>query len=193
MAEEKEKKASTEGAKDAGPKPPKGPLILALVNVLVVLAAAGSLVYTRILFKRPPITEDAERERIAKLQEKKEANHIPSEMVFEPVTINIAQNTPHPASGSEIQEDTPAEISKLHYATIGFTLELKDLSHKELLEPMRPIIMDKMLSMIGRKPFHELATVQGRYVLRTQILELANQLAKETVVTNVFFTQFIIQ
>jgi flagellar basal body-associated protein FliL len=73
--------------------------------------------------------------------------------------------------------------------------------------------MDYLLSLLGRKAFADLTTVQGRYLLRSQISEIVNQLVngemdeKDTpgkapqhhvgggapLVTNVYFTQFIVQ
>jgi flagellar basal body-associated protein FliL len=52
---------------------------------------------------------------------------------------------------------------------------------------------------MGRKTYTELNTVQGRYVLRSQLLDLANQLiAAESddgtgSVTQVFFNTFMVQ
>ena len=90
---------------------------------------------------------------------------------------------------------------KLHYSTVGFALEIRDGSKKEVIETLRPIIMDKFISLLGRKGFKELTTVQGRYLLRTQLLESVNQIvakaseeaARDGLVTNIYFTQFIVQ
>ena len=117
-------------------------------------------------------------------------------MNFEPLTVNIASSPvePKPADGTAKQIQ-----GKLHYVNVGFALELRDSRQKDSLENLRPILQDKILSMLGRKQFQELTTVQGRYVLRTQIMELTNELAKkalatqDAVVTNVYFTQFLAQ
>jgi flagellar basal body-associated protein FliL len=59
---------------------------------------------------------------------------------------------------------------------------------------------------MGHKQFHELTSVQGRYILKSQVLEIANQLwakrqspngenvpASDPLFTNLYFTQFIVQ
>ncbi len=164
------------------------------------MIALGLLVYTKIIHKRPPITEASERARLAaKLQQ-----HTPSTqtgtVVFESVTVNIRStpNEPKPADGTSNQIK-----GKLHYATVGFALEIRDEAKKEKIESIRAMIMDQLLGVLGRKSFNDLTSVQGRYLLRNQILETANQLIAKNdknqksnidpLVTNVFFTNFIVQ
>jgi flagellar basal body-associated protein FliL len=184
-------------AKEAAPKKPISiGLILVLVNTLTILGALGTFVYTRILFKRPPITEEAERERLAKEAEKaRAAAAVPGTLAFEPVTVNIKPSL----SGLEPAGAQGLGQGKLHYATVTMTFELRDIRRKELLEELKPVLLDKFFSLMGRKSYGELTSVQGRYVLRTQLIDLANQLlAAETkdtnaVVTNIFFTTFMVQ
>ena len=76
--------------------------------------------------------------------------------------------------------------------------EIKNImKYKEELEANRPILLDGVLQILGKKDFNELTTVQGRYVLRTQILDLANEMSKrkgrDPLFTNVYFTHFIVQ
>jgi flagellar basal body-associated protein FliL len=167
-----------------------------------VLAALGTLVYTQVLYQKAPITETAERERLAKLRASPLPAAVPGVMMFDPMTVNIRANpgAPRPADGSAEQLH-----GKLHYVTMGFALELRDDRMKEKLEELRPILLDGILSLVGRKAFNELANVQGRYLLRTQILDLVNDAAKRAAtetrpgrapdapVTNVYFTQFVVQ
>lgn len=205
MAEEKDQSIALT------PAPSKGPLILALVNSVAILAAMGMIVYTKLIFKRPVITESTERTRLANLR----ASPVPPAtrvlLSFDPVTINIAStpNQPKPADGSVQQIE-----GKLHYATVGFAIEIRDSKLKEMVEEMKSQISDLLLTTVGRKSFQELKNVQGRYVLKSQILEGTNQLAqarlqvieaanprkrrgspgiKEAVITNVYFTSFIVQ
>lgn len=173
-----------------------GPLILALVNCIAVLAVTGLLVYTRFIFKRPPITETGEREKLAKVYEKPTLPPTPGLIQIEPFTVNIQPSPPQPKSA----DSTPRQIQgKLHYATVGFSLELRDLKSQELVEKIQPAFMDHVLSIIGRKAFHELTTVQGRYILRNQLIAVANRLVlgntPQTLppVLHLYFTHFIVQ
>lgn len=171
-------------------------LIVALLNSLAVLAAAGFLVYTKFFFKRPPITEEGERTRLA-LQKAAPAKTTPGTVVFDSMTVNIATAPLQPKAA----DGTPRQLDgKLHYATVGFVLEVRDETQKGKVEGLRSVIMDQFLSMIGRKQFHELTTVQGRYVFRVQILEMVNQLLakkypsiSDPLVINLFFTTFMVQ
>ena len=196
----------------APPAPSKGPLLLALVNAIGVMAALGALVYTRVLYKRPMITEDGERDRLAAVAASPTPAPLPGMISFEPVTVNIkaSPSQPKPLDGTAQQIQ-----GKLHYVTLGFSLEVRDLSLKTDIEAISPMYMDRVLTMLGHKSFQELTTVQGRYVLRTQLLETANELlvkhlppppgaahaAREPggqnrpdpIVTGVYFTQFIVQ
>jgi flagellar basal body-associated protein FliL len=85
-------------------------------------------------------------------------------------------------------------------------LEIDDADKKTDVETIRPLITDHFLTLMGHKQFHELVSVQGRYILKSQVLEIANQLwAKrqtqggenaptvDPLFTNLYFTQFIVQ
>jgi flagellar basal body-associated protein FliL len=176
-------------------------MIIALVNTLAVLGAAGFMAYTKIVFKRPPITETTERKRLAEAPKTVEANK-PGVVMFDPLVVNIRAypDAPKPADGTARQIE-----GKLHYAQIGFGLEVRSEDRKGEIETLRPIIVDKIISLLGRKAFHDLTTIQGRYLVRQQILDLVNEVIaaaktpegeepiKETLVTNVFFTHFFAQ
>lgn len=186
----------------AGAKgPSKLPLILALVNSVALLGAAGFLTYTKLLFKRPAITEEGERAKLAAVKASPRPAEVSGTIQFDPITVNIAAL---PAQAKPA-EGTPRQIQgKLHYVQVGFVLEIRDISRKDEVEAIRPMINDKLLSLLGRKEFQDLTTVQGRYILRTQILDLVNQMlaskkvgedaeTSQNLVSQVFFTQFIVQ
>jgi flagellar basal body-associated protein FliL len=178
MSETKAEAADSSAPVDSGPKPSKLPLLLALLNTLTILAAVGALVYTRILFKRPKITEESERARIEAMKAAKPAKSvIPGIVVFDSTTINIASTPVHPKAADSTSTNPSQRLGgKLHYATVGFTLEVRDGSRKGEVEAIRPLITDQFLTIMGKKQFHELNSVQGRYVLKTQVIELANDL-----------------
>lgn len=181
------------------PKTPKGPMILVLLNTVAAIAALGMFVYVKLIFKRPQITESLERLKIEEAKKKKAAlaGQGPAVLInFEPVTINIK------ATAQQLKqiEGTQAGLEgQMHYATVGFALEIRDESKKDMIEKFRPIILDKVLAIVGRKDYNELITVQGRYLLRAQIQDLTNELAsagtgqKEAFVTNVYLSQFQVQ
>jgi flagellar basal body-associated protein FliL len=192
------------GAVDAGPQPSKLPLLIGLVNTIAVVAAIGMLIYTRILYKRPQITEEGERQKIEALKALPPPTTVPGYVNFEATTINISPSPVEtkPSDGASNSQT----VGKLHYATIGFSIELGDINRKDELEALKPLILDQFLALVGHKQFHELTSVQGRYVLKTQLIELANALAVKRsqltpsqaeqagpLITGLFFNQFIVQ
>ncbi|MBC7691077.1 MAG: flagellar basal body-associated FliL family protein [Methylotenera sp.] len=175
----------------------KLPLILALVNTVVVLAGLGTLVYTRVLYKKPPITEDGAREELEKklAASAKKAKAVKALIKFEPMTVNIkaTQSSAPQAAGA------PPAPSKMHYVNVGFFLEIRDSDDESLIADIKPKFLDKLLQTLGNMNYEELTTVQGRYILRTKIVNLINQLANagqknaDPVATQVYFTDFVVQ
>jgi flagellar basal body-associated protein FliL len=201
---DKKAEAADSAQVDTGPKESKLPLLVSLINTVAILAAVGFLAYTKLVFKRPKITEETERAHIEKLKaEAPSKPFMPATVVFDQTTINIASSpeAPKPVDGTQTQLG-----GKLHYATVGFALEIEDGDKKTDVETLRPLITDHFLTLMGKKQFHELTSVQGRYILKSQVLEIANQLwakrqgkgddgaqAGDPLFTNLYFTQFIVQ
>lgn len=175
--------------------PSKLPMILGLLNTLVVLGVLGVLVYTRLLYKRPAITEETEREVIALKVAKPDSDLGTRTMVkFDPFTVNIkAGDPPHQDEGA------PPAPGKMHYVNLGFYLEVRDNTWQEQVTQIKPKFMDSLLRILGKMTADQLTTVQGRYILRTKIVDLMNELINngkkdaEPVATNVFFTAFTVQ
>jgi flagellar basal body-associated protein FliL len=178
------------------PQPSKLPLLLGILNIVVALGAVGFLFYSKVIFKRPQITETGERKRLVKERDRpvQDSSSTAAVITFDPILVNIESTPgqPRPADGTARQIQ-----GKLHYVTVGFGLEIRDEARKEEINILKPVIIDKLISLLGRKPFHELTTVQGRYLLREQILDITNQLtskkSRDPLVANVFFTHFVVQ
>jgi flagellar basal body-associated protein FliL len=115
---------------------------------------------------------------------------------FEQMTVNIA---PTVTPGANPEGAPGGGKPKMHYLTMAFTLQIKDDKIKTKVEEIRPRIMDKMLAILSRKQVQDLSTVQGRWLLRSQFLDITNDLLKEDLktsdahATELFFTQFIVQ
>lgn len=182
MAEEKK----AEEAAPAGPS--KTPMILALVNTLAIMGALFAVVYTKVLYKRPAITENSERLRLdSALEAGQKKRKVDTALNlgtvhFDPITANIA---PDPGS--------PGESARVRYANINFSLEIKDAKKADKVEAIKIPFLDALLSVLGKKKFEDLTTVQGRYVLRSEMISTINKLLKEDLVTNVYFIHYMIQ
>lgn len=164
-------------------------LIVALVNTLAVVAVAGLMVYTQILFKRPPITEETERARLEKIKAKPKPPPIPGQVQFDPLFMNIVPTE------NLVNPDYP----KTHHLAVAFALEIRDGSQAGLIEELKPMLLDQVIKLVGKKRISDLNQVQGRYLLRSQIMEVCNHIIakyapnKESLVSNVFFTQYTVQ
>ncbi|MBU6375051.1 MAG: flagellar basal body-associated FliL family protein [Bdellovibrionales bacterium] len=178
-------KENKEGA-PAEPKAPKAkpPLTILLLatNLIAALGAVGTVVYTKVLYKRPVITESSEREKLSDKMKAKRPVGPPGSLIFPPVTVNL-----DPAAADQGGQ------GKLHFATIGFTMATIDKEAESKLQEIRPLIEDKLLTLVGKRGYQDLTSVQGRYLLRSQLRESANQAAKEALVTDVYFTEFTVQ
>ncbi len=185
MAEEKKEEGAAEK--------PKGPglglaTILGALNALILLAAVGVTVYTKILYKPVPITEKDERESIKKKAETLESDSPRGAIEFKSFTTNIKATKLPPKVGAPPDQDG----LHLHYATISMVLETRAQGGEATFEEVRPKFMDLLIQLLGKKSMEELGSVQGRFVLRNEILDLANTLLGEPFVTNVFFSEFLV-
>lgn len=172
---------------------PRGSLLLALVQSIVVVIAVLFLGYTRLIFKRPRITEQSERARLTQIKSQPQHELVPTSLKFDETVVNLALNS-------------ETEPSKSHYLTVTFTMEITDDRKKEAVETLRPILLDRFLSLIGRKKMEEINHPQGRYLLRNQMMDTANEILttylteshvvapnSPPLVSNIHFTQFIAQ
>ncbi len=169
-----EKKAPAPAGSGGGGGGSKILLILVLVNTLSVLGVIGLAVYTKLIFQKPKITEQAERARLEAMKASPTPPPVSGLIEFKQVTVNIAPSGPLPKPGET--GEAAAFKGKLHYLTLAFSLEIKDMAQQNVIEELRPRIMDRVLALLGRKSAQDLSTVQGRYILRTQIIDIANDL-----------------
>lgn len=158
-------------------------LILGLVNTLVIAGVLGLFVYTKMIYKRPPITESQERQRLSKNQHKEEVvRNLKKGLVpLDPITANLDPFTD--VDGKQ----------KTHYISLSMTVEIRDENEMHKFLEIKPIIMDQILEQLGKRKFEDLNQVQGRYLFRSLIIDATNAFLKEPVITEVYFTDFLIQ
>ncbi len=154
-------------------------LILGVLNTIVVAAVLGLFVYTKLIFKRPVVTESQEREKI--IGAKKSTVAEKTLVSLDPITANL--DPYKEANGKE----------KIHYVSISMSVEITDENDQGTFEDARPIIMDKILSILAKKKFEDLNQVQGRYILRSQIIDAANEYLGTPMVEDVYFSDFLLQ
>jgi len=179
---------------DAGNKdakaPSKLPMIVLGLNLLLTIGVLGTAYYTLVLFNRPVITESTERDR---LKDMKDSHKVTDEELtyikFEQVNANLKPDPSKPPG----DEKTDTQIlGQIHQAQISFYVQLNSPELKEKAEKYRTRFLDQLLVVLGNKNHHELLTLQGRFRLRAQIVELLNEIADERLVQDVYFTEFIV-
>jgi flagellar basal body-associated protein FliL len=187
---------ATADAASAAPKKalPIG-VILGALNVVAVLGVAGLIYYTRVLHKRPPITEIQEREKVlAQAARVEPADRTLQFVKFEPMTVNLkSTDVVRPSEGS-----APSSYT-LHYANFAFTVQAIGSDAETRLNAKKTEFIDELLRYLGNTSHEELSTVQGRYILRTEMAAMLNRHVTggkrevEPIVLDVFFTEFTVQ
>jgi flagellar basal body-associated protein FliL len=191
--------SDADAATDA--KPPKAPLpigmILGVLNTVALMGLLGVLVYTQILYKRPIITESAEREKIVQEFTKKPAEMKKIIVTFEPIQANLK---PTPI-GVQVPGGPPQQM-KSHFLNATLAMELLDSDFESTMKGRLPKFLDQLLRELGDTSVDELSTVQGRFLLRSKIAGMMNDLVREEkklpptstpIVTNVYFSDFLVQ
>jgi flagellar FliL protein len=157
--------------------------ILGLLNTVAIAAVLGLFVYTKLIFKRPAITESKERAKIVKKAEVPVAvDRSKTVMVpLDPVTVNLDAFTG--ADGKP----------KTHMVSMNLSLEVVNEKAKEKVESSKPALLDRIIQNLGKRTFQELNQVQGRYVFKSQVIDDANEYLRAPVVVEVFMTDFMLQ
>lgn len=173
-----EGKGGEEGATGAAaaPKTRDPQLLLVLANTLLIVAALGVLVYTKLLFERPPIVEDSEMQK--KQEELKTPPPVTERPIitFDQVTVNIAMTS-----------------GKAHYVTIAYAVEARDPGIAETVKAKKALFVDKVLGALGRRQMSELNTIQGKLLLKTELMREFNKITVPGGVTDMYFSTFILQ
>jgi flagellar FliL protein len=176
MAEDKKEEVP------AGPKLVMGlplPLFAFLaVNTLVMLGGLGFVVQASLLYKKPPITETQVVAEIQKKVEKK----------------------PEGASGLFIESYPEATINlrtqqggKNHYASVEVSLVCTTERCVEQLKSVRAKVEDAIQSAVSARSYTELQSLDVKYRIKHEVLGRVNSFLKETAVTEVLFTNFVVQ
>ena len=156
---------------------------MGLVNTVAIAAVLGLIIYTRVLYKRPQITEEKERAKIAQKATEAPVEDRSKRVLYplDTVTVNLDSYTG--ADGKP----------KSHFASLTLTLEIRRDRDRAKLDASKPVIMDKVIQIVGKKTYEELNQVQGRYVFKSQVIDESNEYMKEPIVTEVFLTDFMLQ
>lgn len=72
-------------------------------------------------------------------------------------------------------------------------LELIDEDHRDEMENRLPQIRDCILMILPTRKYQDIQTMDGKIALRTEIIAKLNDILKNDVITNIYFTEFVTQ
>ena len=86
-----------------------------------------------------------------------------------------------------------ADQERSRYLRVTMDLELLAPADTEKLNQRLPQVRDRILMLLPSKRFADIASTEGKTALRDEMIGKLNGLFPETVITNIFFTEFVVQ
>lgn len=86
-----------------------------------------------------------------------------------------------------------ADVERSRYLRVTMDLELASATDTSKLNDRLPQVRDRILMILPSKTFDEIASMEGKKALRDEIIDKLNNLFPTAVVTNIFFTEFVVQ
>jgi flagellar FliL protein len=86
-----------------------------------------------------------------------------------------------------------ADVERSRYLRVTMDLELAQSSDTNKVNERLPQVRDRILMILPSKTFEDVASVEGKSALRDEIIGKLNSLFPRAVVTNIFFTEFVVQ
>lgn len=79
------------------------------------------------------------------------------------------------------------------YLKVGVLLGMTDPTAIPLLEKYKPLLDDAALILLSSKTYNDLATVEGKIVLKQEFISRVNQILGSNVVNKIYFSEFVVQ
>jgi flagellar protein FliL len=79
------------------------------------------------------------------------------------------------------------------YLKVGVLLGLKDPLQAPYLDEYKPLLNDAALMLLSSKTYSELATVEGKIVLKQELISRMNQILGRPAVQTIYFSEFVVQ
>jgi flagellar FliL protein len=79
------------------------------------------------------------------------------------------------------------------YLKVKVDLELDAEKLKEEIERRLPQVKDAILTLLSSKGFEDINSFEGKVQLRAEVISILNQFLKTGMITNLYFTEFIVQ
>ncbi len=175
MAKEKDVKEQEEQPKKKG-----GFLMILIVGVVALLIGAGGGFFAYKMFFAPkqlPTTDNttaaAPAQKTPPISPKKE--EILPMVSLDPFIVNLA--------------DKDAR----RYLKVKMALEVSNKDVADEVKKRMPEIRDVITLILSSKTYADLSTIDGKLALKTAIINRLNAILVTGKVTNVYFTEFVVQ
>ena len=86
-----------------------------------------------------------------------------------------------------------ADQERNRYLRVTMELELPDSASTGIIEDRLPQVRDSILMILPSKRFADIATLEGKTTLRDEIIAKLNDLFTGEIISNIFFTEFVVQ
>lgn len=87
----------------------------------------------------------------------------------------------------------PADTGGRRYLAVTVGLQVRGLEADKKIEKKKPLIRDALISLLSSKPFGELARIGYRDSLKVEIRAAANHQLRDSTVTGIVFTGYVLQ
>ncbi|MBN2233010.1 MAG: flagellar basal body-associated FliL family protein [Deltaproteobacteria bacterium] len=155
---------------EEGKKSGKLRLIIIIVSALLVLGGGGFAAYYFLFAPKPPSPE--ERARLA--EEAKKPEILPV-FALKPFVVNLADS------------------KSRRYLKTTLKLELSSPELQEELEKRQPQVRDVILTLLSSKTADEVNSMEGKFLLREEVVKRINTFLVTGKVTKVFLEEFVVQ
>ncbi len=168
MAKQKDAAEGTAGEE----KKSKMGLLIIMVLVLLLLGGGGVAVWLFVLRTPPPTAEELAAAQVA--TKKKEPEILPV-FALRPFVVNLADKNAR------------------RYLKVSMKLELSNEDLVDEMEKRRAQVRDVILTLLSSKTAKEVSSMEGKFLLRQDIIKRVNTFLVAGKVTHVYWEEFVVQ
>ena len=170
-----------------------------LLVLLLVLGGGGYFAYLKFFAAKPAATTEAPAaEQAAKPEEPKPEEHA------KPAEAKPAEGHGEAKGGHGGKDKAPSNSVALPAFVVNLAdpsarrylklvLDVEMVGNPELLEANAAKIRDALIMLLSSKTSQDLSTLEGKILLRKEIVDRLNQAIGQPKVARVYFTDFVIQ
>jgi flagellar FliL protein len=114
-------------------------------------------------------------------------------LVVNPGTQQAQAAAPGPLFSLETFIVNLADQERSRYLRVTMDLELAKSNDAGVINDRLSQVRDSILMILPSRHFGEIASMEGKVALRDEIIARLNSLFNKKVVTNIFFTEFVVQ